>query len=59
LAAIQLGRHSEKGQNTIIICQGIHILGWSWKALPIKRNELGVFGPLFFAVMLQALNKEI
>ena len=45
---IQLGRHSEKGQNTIISWQVIRILVWSWKVPPIKRNELRIFGPLFF-----------
>ena len=26
---------------------------------PIKRNELRVFGPLFLAVMLQVINREL
>jgi hypothetical protein len=56
---IQLGRHSGKGQNTIIICQCIRILGWSWKMPPINRNELRVFGPLFLAVVLHVINQEI
>jgi hypothetical protein len=41
---IQLGRHSGKGQNTIIVWQKICILGWSWKAPPINANELRIYG---------------
>jgi hypothetical protein len=26
---------------------------------PIKRNELRIFGPVFLAVRLQVINKEI
>ncbi len=46
--SVQFGCHSEKGQNAIINYQDIRIRGWSRKVPPIKRNELRVFGPLFF-----------
>ena len=59
LAVVQLGRHLEKGQNTIIRCQVICIFCWSRKMPPIKRTELRVFGRLFLAVKLQAVNEEI
>jgi hypothetical protein len=56
---IQLGCHSEKGQNTIIIWQCIRIVSWSWKIPPINRNEFRIFGPLFLAVVLHVINQEI